>query len=143
MVAEEVITTIDWWSLIASIVSVVLSIVAILFSTLFYFLSKSESKEISNKAQGIETQTAILKTVVDTLLSTSFAMIRENSQVMHKYLLGTVGETNESLTKDDSGTQTKEKKGIEEAAGIVSQYSEVPKKDAPKKKVTKQSGKMK
>lgn len=42
----------------------------------------------------------------DTMMKTSFEMIRENSTVMHKYMMATVGKTDETSKtsrESDSG----------------------------------------
>lgn len=96
----ELVNMMSILGVIASIISVVVSLVAMAISILFYLLGKKESKEISAKTQEIASQTKVLETVTSTLLTTSFAMIRENSQAMQKYLFDSVGTTNES---DDDG----------------------------------------
>lgn len=96
MSAIELISVMDLTSFIVGIASVVLSIVAIIFSILFYVLGRNENMEISNRSKDIETQTKVLESLVNSLLKTSFDMIRENSNAMHNYMLATVGKTNES-----------------------------------------------
>lgn len=98
---EELISTFNIVSFIAALVSVVLSIVAIVFTILFYWLSKKESEMISTRAQAIETQTGLLRILFDTMLNTSITMIKENSDAMHKYMMATVGQT--SVSSEKSG----------------------------------------
>lgn len=92
-------------SLIASITSIVLSIVAIVFSFLFYFLGKDDSKEIRDKSQKIEMQTGLLNVLIDKMLNTSFDMIRENSKVMQTYILNSVGQTKNTQNDSSSDSQ--------------------------------------
>lgn len=44
MLVEELISTMDLWSFIAAIVSLVLAIVAIVISVLFYVLGRDDTK---------------------------------------------------------------------------------------------------
>ena len=86
-------------SFIAAIVSLVLAIVAIAFSVLFYILGRKDSMIIQERAKEISSHTEVLKSLFDVMMKTSFDMIKENSTVMHKYMLATVGRTKESLNE--------------------------------------------
>lgn len=106
MSTTEFISVMDLTSFIVGIASMVLSIVAIVISILFYVLGRNENIEVSNRAKDIETQTKVLESLVDSLLKTSFDMIRENSSAMHNYMLATVGKTKESgRSQEDSTTK--------------------------------------
>lgn len=98
MTGAELVSVMDVTAFIVGVASVVLSIVAIVFTILFYVLGRNESKEISQKSQDIATQTNILKSLIDTMLQTSLEMIRDNSKAMQQYLLSTVGQTHDAST---------------------------------------------
>ena len=91
---------VDVFSIVASVVSVILSIVAIVLSVLFYRMGEQSSKDIAEKAKSIDIQTNILKTLIDSLLNTSFQIIRDNNQAMQKYMLSTIGDTKSKTTED-------------------------------------------
>lgn len=101
MCVSEFITTMDVISLISSISSLILSIVAIVISILFYILGKNDSTEISHIAKEIESHTNTLKTLQETMLKTSFEMIRDNSKVMQDYVMASVGKTDTDFKQDD------------------------------------------
>jgi hypothetical protein len=108
MTVEDLISTMDLWSFIAAIVSLVLAIVAIVISVLFYVLGRDESKIVQERAKDIASQTEVLKSLFDTMMKTSFEMIKENSTVMHNYMMATVGKTNETSKnsqESDSGIE--------------------------------------
>lgn len=108
MTANELISTMDLWSFIAAIVSLVLAVVAIVISVLFYVLGRDDSKAVQERAKDIATQTDVLKSLFDTMMKTSFEMIKENSTVMHNYMMATVGKTNETSAQShaaDSGVR--------------------------------------
>lgn len=110
MNANELISTMDLLSFIAAIVSLILAVVAIAFSVLFYVLGKEDSKIVQERAKDIASQTEVLKSLFDTMMKTSFDMIKENSTVMHNYMMATVGKTNETSKQSheaDSGEKDK------------------------------------
>lgn len=101
MSVSEFITTMDVIALISSISSLILSIVAIVISILFYILGKNDSTEICSRAKEIESHTNTLKTLQETMLKTSFEMIRDNSKAMQDYVMASVGKTDTDSKKDD------------------------------------------
>lgn len=114
MSAEELISTMDLWSFIAAIVSLVLAIVAIVISVLFYVLGRDDSKMVQERAKDIASQTEVLKSLFDTMMKTSFEMIKENSTVMHKYMMATVGKTDETSQSSREASSTGDKQAIDD-----------------------------
>lgn len=103
MNAEEINTldVMQWSAFIASIASLVLSIIAIALSILFYILSNKSNKEISETAQKIDEQTNVLNKLFNTMLNTSFEMIKENNSAMQKYIFSSVGKNNDNSEETD------------------------------------------
>ena len=113
MSVEELISTMDLWSFIAAIVSLVLAIVAIVISVLFYVLGRDDSKMVQERAKDIASQTEVLKSLYDTMMKTSFEMIKENSTVMHNYMMATVGKTDETSKSSREASSSSEENTID------------------------------
>jgi len=122
MTAAELLSIIDVWSFIAAIVSLVLAVVAIIISILFYVLGRNDSKIVQEQAMNIASQTSMLKSLFDTMMKTSFEMIRENSTVMHNYMMATVGKTKEtsmqSYKSDSSNSDDTSNEQIKDVQSI-------------------------
>ncbi len=98
---EYVLNMMQWISLIASIASLVLAVIAIALSIVFYVLSNKSNKEISETAKTINEQTDVLNKLFNTMLNTSFDMIRENNAAMQNYIFSSVGKNNDNTEDTD------------------------------------------
>lgn len=125
MTVDNIVSIMELLSFIAAIVSLVLAIVAIAFSVLFYILGRKDSMTIQERAKEISSHTEVLKSLFDVMMKTSFDMIKENSSVMHKYMLATVGRTKESLNESSKEAHETEHVGnsnpIKEDQSMLSQ----------------------
>ena len=80
----------------------------IIISVLFYVLGRDDSKMVQERAKDIASQTEVLKSLFDTMMKTSFEMIKENSTVMHNYMMATVGKTDETSKSSREASSSSE-----------------------------------
>lgn len=85
-------STIELINFITGICSIVLSIVSITLSTLFYRWSDKNNKETTKLTSDIRSQTDTLVALFDKMFNTSFRMIESQSTAMQNKLFDTKGE---------------------------------------------------
>ena len=93
MNVEQLITTFDVVSFFVGIVSIVLAVVSLVVSILFYRWGKEASKSSTQLTTEIEAHTKYLKDLFDQMLKTTFEMIRDHNQAMDRRFLDAPGET--------------------------------------------------
>lgn len=93
MKTEQLISLFDIVSFIVGIASIVLAVVSLILSILFYKWGKDASEESSRLSTNIEAHTKYLKDLFDQMLRTTFEMIREHNQAMDRRFLNVPGET--------------------------------------------------
>lgn len=95
MKMEQLITWFDVVSKKVGIVSIVLAIVSLVLSILFYKWGKEASNLSSQLTTNIEAHTKYLKDLFDKMLNTTFEMIRDHNQAMDRKFLNAPGKTEE------------------------------------------------
>ena len=95
MKMEQLITWFDVVSFIVGIASIVLAIVSLVLSILFYKWGKEASNLSSQLTTNIEAHTKYLKDLFDKMLKTTFEMIRDHNHAMDRKFLDTTGRTEE------------------------------------------------
>ena len=95
MKMEQLITWFDVVSFIVGIASIVLAIVSLVLSILFYKWGKEASNLSSQLTTNIEAHTKYLKDLFDKMLNTTFEMIRDHNQAMDRKFLDVPGKTEE------------------------------------------------
>lgn len=95
MKTEQLITWFDVVSFIVGIASIVLAIVSLVLSILFYKWGKEASSVSSQLTTNIEAHTKYLKDLFDKMLNTTFEMIRDHNQAMDRKFLDVPGKTEE------------------------------------------------
>lgn len=95
MKMEQLITWFDVVSFIVGIASIVLAIVSLVLSILFYKWGKEASNLSSQLTTNIEAHTKYLKDLFDKMLKTTFEMIRDHNHAMDRKFLDTSGRTEE------------------------------------------------
>lgn len=93
MKAQELITWFDVVSFIVGVASIVLAIVSLVLSILFYKWGKEASKQSSQLTTNIEAHTKYQKDLFDQMLKTTFDMIRDHNQAMDRRFLDAPGNT--------------------------------------------------
>ena len=91
----------DYISLITGIVSIVLAIVSIVFSVLFYRWSDKSNREISNMTQIMDQKTEYLGKLFDKMFSSTFDLVRNQSEAMQHHLFESWGRFGESNIKNN------------------------------------------
>ena len=92
MEMEQLITWFDVVSFIVGIASIVLAIVSLVLSILFYKWGKEASNLSSQLTTNIEAHTKYLKDLFDKMLNTTFEMIRDHNQAMDRKFLDVPGK---------------------------------------------------
>lgn len=95
MKMEQLITWFDVVSFIVGIASIVLAIVSLVLSILFYKWGKEASNLSSQLTTNIEAHTKYLKDLFDKMLNTTFEMIRDHNHAMDRKFLDAPGKTEE------------------------------------------------
>lgn len=92
MKSEQLITLFDVVSFMVGIASIVLAIVSLVLSVLFYKWGKEASNMSSQLTTNIEAHTKYLKDLFDQMLNTTFEMIRDHNQAMDRKFLDAPGK---------------------------------------------------
>lgn len=126
-------SALDYWSFAATIASLVLAIVAICLSILFYILSTKESKETTKAAESIDNQVAKLQELFERMYDSAFSEMRETHSKFADYILRRSdlqggGEENQPDIFDGLSVN-KEDIAKEVSAEVLSNLGEVITKD--------------
>lgn len=115
----------DITSLIASVVSITVGIIAIGLAAFFFKISSDLTERNNQAANRIEQSVKQLSTIFDHFYSDTFSLIRDQMHGMQRHILGTtlVGAPDSSKSQEDS-------KGLETLKQlIISEYLELKKTD--------------
>lgn len=85
-IMEQLISTFDITGFILAIVSVVLAIVLIVFSAIFFWWGKKQNDSASQLTIKIEEKVACLEKLFDNMYDSTYQMVRENNQAMQRQL---------------------------------------------------------
>lgn len=101
--------------IIVSLLSIVLSIVAIAFSILFYRWSEKANKEMSKATSLISENVHQLNKLYDKMFDKAFSLIIANDEAMRNHIFdkGRTSEDKECPNGSDGSSSSTEKKGID------------------------------
>ena len=98
MNADNIISTFDLVSFITGIVSIVLAVVSLIVTFIFYKWNEKSTEHVRELSNDVKCKTETLSTLFNKMFDTSFRMIESQSTAMQKQLFshGSV-ETNDVL----------------------------------------------
>ena len=91
----------DYISLATGIASIVLAIVSIVFSVLFYRWSDKSNREISEMTQKMDQKTEYLGKLFDKMFSSTFDLVRNQSEAMQHHIFESWGRFGENNIKNN------------------------------------------
>ncbi|MBQ6305028.1 MAG: hypothetical protein IJK78_00525 [Bacteroidales bacterium] len=83
---EQLIYTFDITGFILAIVSVVLAVVSIVFSAIFFWWGKKQNDSASQLTVIIEEKVTCLEKLFDKMYDSTYQIVRENNQAMQRQL---------------------------------------------------------
>ncbi len=86
MEQKDIMSTLDLINLIAALSSIILAILALVLSIVFYKWSDKSNKEIVTVAQAIDSNTKKIENLFDRLYNDTFGMMKSNVEAMQKQL---------------------------------------------------------
>lgn len=96
-----ILCTMDYISLITGIASIVLAIVSIVFSVLFYRWSDRSNREISEMTHKMDQKTEYLGKLFDKMFSSTFDLVRNQSEAMQHHIFESLGRFGENNIKNN------------------------------------------
>jgi hypothetical protein len=88
-------------SIIVNITSIILAIVSISLSLYFFGVSYKANQDTTKMSGDIKNSTSNLEKLFDRLYSDTFNMLKNQNDAMQKHIFKTVGDTGDSLPKQD------------------------------------------
>ncbi len=83
---DQLITTFDITGFILALISVVLAVVSIVFSAIFFWWGKKQNDSASQLVVRIEEKVACLEKLFDKMYDSTYQIVRENNQAMQRQL---------------------------------------------------------
>ena len=110
-------STVDTISFASSIASLILSVLAIILSIVFYKMSSDESKSTIKAAQDIEANVKKLEQLFDRLYSDTFSMMKDTVTDMRNHIWKNPqsGQTDNDIENEKIDIKSEVKKQIEDA----------------------------
>lgn len=98
MTGENIVNTFDMVSFITGIVSIILAIVSLVVTFVFYKWNEKSTEQVRDLSNDVKCKTETLSTLFNKMFDTSFRMIESQSTAMQRKLFSQgMAETNEFL----------------------------------------------
>ena len=98
---EQLISTFNVTGFILAIVSVVLAVVSIVFSAIFFWWGKKQNDSASQLTLKIEEKVACLEKLFNKMYDSTYQIVRENNQAMQRQLFQGGAFENKNLENKD------------------------------------------
>ncbi|MEN7552019.1 hypothetical protein AAG747_29180 [Rapidithrix thailandica] len=101
MNGEEIMNTMDIVAFIASLTSIILAILAIILSIVFYKWSDNSNKDIQKVAQAIDGNTKKIENLFDKLYTDTFGLMKSNVEAMQNRFYNVPSSGDSSLDRKE------------------------------------------
>lgn len=98
---EQLISSFDITGFILAIVSVVLAVVSIVFSAIFFWWGKKQNDSAAQLTAKIEEKVACLEKLFDKMYDSTYQIVRENNQAMQRKLFQGGSFENQNIENKD------------------------------------------